>query len=1061
VAENDGHGVSRRALLSAGGMALTALGTAAWLPKAEGADKTKSAAPAVEPGDKERYVTAVEGTNIAVAVAPDGKTLAFDLYGVLWLVDIDGGVARSLTDELAEIAQPDWAPDGRSLVFQSYRDGNFHLWSIDTDGGGSKQLTRGPYDSREPRFSPDGRRIAFSSDRAGTYHLFTLEVGSGEIKRLTDLTAQEVQPAWSPDGSKIAYVADGARLQVVELSSGKVTTVVTIAASTDIMHRTEIQSPSWAPDGQTLVYVVVDGPVSKLATAATILVEGEDVFPFRVTWLSGREFVYASDGKIRRRMLDTGSSRVIEFSATVPVVTPQYVKRRRDFDSPTARQVKGIGSPVLSPDGRQVAFRALNDIWTMTLGNRPVAVTHDRFYKCDPAWSPDGKHLAYSSDRGGKLDIWIRDLASGVDRQLTHLANAAVSSAWSADGTLIAFLDQSGALHTVEVGSGKVQKVFAALWEPGRPSWSPDGRFIAMAAFKPYSARYREGLSEILVVERASGAASYSQVFPNKSLGTRGDDGPLWSPDGTRMAFVFGSLLWVAPIDATGRFTASPRQISNETTDAPSWSGDSKTLLYLSNGRLRLLDANGGAPRDVPLRMSWNNLLPKGRVVVRAGKLWDGQGPNYRRNVDVVIEGNRIVSVQGSAATPPSDQNARFIDASGATVMPGLIDMHTHRQMQGYGYGDRQGRLWLAMGVTSTRSPGAPAYHMVEDREAIDAGARIGPRHFATGEAIDGSRIYYNFMRPVTEPGQMELEFARAAALDYDLIKTYVRLAPEQQRKVIAWAHSKGMHVTSHYHFPSLRFGADCMEHLGATNRFGYSRTATAAGAAYQDVTALFVQSQAGRTPTLFSSTSLLGEDRSLVDDERIKTLYPSWEYARLVERARQMSDGRNADQMKTLECNVEQAKIVLRNGGRILTGTDAPIDFLAVSLHLNLRGMVKFGISPYEALLTATRFGGEFLEEPIGVIAPNALADLLVVNGDPLRRIADAANVSQVIKNGEVFAVGDLLEPFKSLGSVSMENEPVPALRTAATNAEYWWHHPDYVGSCRAACCSTDGLLT
>jgi adenine deaminase len=166
------------------------------------------------------------------------------------------------------------------------------------------------------------------------------------------------------------------------------------------------------------------------------------------------------------------------------------------------------------------------------------------------------------------------------------------------------------------------------------------------------------------------------------------------------------------------------------------------------------------------------------------------------------------------------------------------------------------------------------------------------------------------------------------------------------------------------------------------------------------------------------------------------------------------MSAGGNADQLRTLERNVEQAKIILRNGGRILTGTDAPIDFLAVSLHLNLRGMVKFGISPYEALLTATRFGGEFLEEPIGVIAPNALADLLVVNGDPLRRIADAANVSQVIKNGEVFAVGDLLEPFRSPASVSMEYEPVPALRTV-TNTEYWWHHPDYVSSCRSACCA------
>jgi hypothetical protein len=116
----------------------------------------------------------------------------------------------------------------------------------------------------------------------------------------------------------------------------------------------------------------------------------------------------------------------------------------------------------------------------------------------------------------------------------------------------------------------------------------------------------------------------------------------------------------------------------------------------------------------------------------------------------------------------------------------------------------REGRLWLSLGVTTTRSPGGPAYHTVEDQEAIESGPRLGPRYYATGEAIDGSRIYYNFMRPVTEPGQMALELARAGALNYDLIKTYVRLAPELQKAVIAWAHARGLHVTSHYHYPAL-----------------------------------------------------------------------------------------------------------------------------------------------------------------------------------------------------------------------------------------------------------------
>jgi Tol biopolymer transport system component len=1065
------NGISRRRLLSsAGGLAAAALGGVGIAPEAlpaaarpGNAKPMGSAASGADPQAThpeilgtavERYVTVTEGTNIAAAVSPDGKTIAFDLFGGLWLVGVTGGPAHRLTGDFDEVAQPDWAPDGRSLVFQSYRDGNFHLWSIRADGTGLTQLTTGPYDCREPRYSPDGRRIAYSSDATGgRYAVHVLELASGESRVLTASTAQECEPAWSPDGKSIALVAGGTTLQIVA-EHGDTKVGASVPSSSDPMQKSELHAPSWLPDGKGLVYVQLGGGASQLMRDGKALTADEDVFPMRATWLSRDELLYTSSGKLRRRSLATGETSTIAFSATVPVVTPSYARRTRDFDSPVPRQVKGIGSPVLSPDGKHIAFRALNDLYTMKIGEAPVALLRDRFYKCDPSWSADGRTLAYSSDRGGTADIWLRDMAHGTDRQLTKLPFAAVSCTWSPDGADIAFLDQMGALHTVEVASGAVHKVFDSLWEPGRPTWSPDGRFLALAAFKPYSPRYREGLSEILVIERATGAATYAPVLPNRSLGTRGDDGPVWSPDGTRMAFVFASTLWVVTVDGAGRMTAAPKQITHETTDAPSWSGDSKSLLYLSSGKLRLVSASGGAPRDIALDLQWRNAAPVGRTIIRAGRMWDGVSPEYRSRVDVIVERNRIVAILPAAAKAPSDANARFVDASVQTLMPGLVDMHTHRQMQGYSYGDRQGRLWLAMGVTSTRSPGAPAYHMVEDREATDSGARTGPRHFATGEAIDGSRIFYNFMRPVTEPGQMELELQRAEALSYDMVKTYVRLSPEQQKRVIDWAHGVGIHVSSHYHFPSLRFGIDCMEHLGATNRLGYSRTVSALGAAYEDVDALFVQSHAGRTPTLFTSTALLGEDRSLVEDIRIRTLYPRWEYARLLDRARQMAQANREPLLASLERNVAHVKRMLRNGARVLSGTDAPIDFVAVSLHMNLRAMVKYGLSPYEALVTATRFPGEFLGEPLGTIAPGAFADLLLLDGDPLARIQDVAEVQSVMKNGELFTVQELMKPFASGSSSSRRMSSHLATRSAGAG-KFWWHEPDYVESSRGACCA------
>jgi Tol biopolymer transport system component/imidazolonepropionase-like amidohydrolase len=1042
MTKDSSNGVSRRRLFSLGGGAIAATGVAALAPPlAEAADKP--------PVNDTRFATATEGTNICARVSPDGATVAFDVYAMLWLMPVAGGPARRLTDDIFEIAQPDWSPDGKSLIFQSYRDGNFHVWTIGADGAGLKQLTRGAFDCREPRYSPDGRKIAFSSDRGGRYGVHVLDLASGTITPFSSGPGDEFEPSWSPDGQSIAFTVDKVRIDVQD-TAGARRTVGKVKASTDRFNAASVASPAFTPDGGDVIYTAIEDGKAELRNASGPVVRGEDVFPFRVSWLPSGEFVYTADGKIKRRGLTSGVAQAIAFTVTVPVIRPRYEKKSRDFLSARTRPVVGIGSPALSPDGRQIVFRALNDLYLLPVGGRAQALTQDRFSKVDPAWSPDGKTLAYSTDKGGSLDIWLRDMATGEARQLTRFDGAAVSGAWSRDGKSIAFLGQNGGLFIADVGTGETRRLYADIWEPGKPSWGPGDKTIVYAAFKPYSARFREGLSEILTVDVETGKATYAPILPDRSLGTRGDDGPAWSPDGGRLAFVFASRLHVAPVDASGKLTAPPRAINDEVSDAVSWSGDSKTLLYLSAGELRLIPAEGGAPRTVPHGLTWTNVRPKGKMLVQAGRLWDGKSPETRPDAEVLVDGGRIVGVgqRGSFTAP----DAQVVEATSATVMPGLIDMHTHRQMQGYGYGDREGRLWLSLGVTTTRSPGGPAYHTVEDQEAIESGARLGPRYYATGEAIDGSRIFYNFMRPVTEPGQMALEMKRAEALSYDLIKTYVRLSGERQKEVVAWAHAKGLPLTSHYHYPALGLGMDGMEHLGATSRTGYSRTVSALGVTYQDVTAAFLASRAARTPTLFTSTALLADDRSLVDDPRIRALYPPWEYARLQERAKQMAGMDRTTILASLQRNVAEVARTVRAGGRIVTGTDSPIDFNAVSLHMNLRAMVRYGMTPYEALVTATSASGEYLDEPVGVIAPGAYADLVVVDGDPLARIEDAAKVAKVIKHGQVHTIAELIAPFANQSVHAALDDRRRFVCEAPS--EYWWHDPAFLAHARASCC-------
>jgi Tol biopolymer transport system component/imidazolonepropionase-like amidohydrolase len=961
------------------------------------------------PSGRAVHVTLHEGTSMAAALSPDQRTIAIDLLGTLWTVPAGGGEARPITDISLDARQPAWSPDGRRLAFQAYRSSTWQIWTINADGSDLKPVTSSPYDDREPTWSPDGSRIAFSSDRSGTYDIWVLTLASGALQQVTFAASNEFMPAWRGAG-ELVYVSDREGqpgfygTSVAAASSG--TPDRLIAAS-----RGALAAPAFGPDGSMAFNAIAAGRSRLMIGDRNIADADEDVFPFRPQWISPTELLYTADGRIKRRPAAGGPARLIEFSADVSFTRQAFTPKRHRFDLPGPQPVQGVEHPVISPDGSQVAFAALGDLWLMPIDGTPRRLMTDPAVDTEPAWSPDGRSLAYASDRGGSMDIWIRSLESGRDHQLTHLASAPMSPAWSPDGRQIACIDSAGQIHVVNVETGAATRVHDHLNEPGRPSWSPDGKAIVVSSLHVYSTRFREGTNQVLRISLAGEPDRWFDPVPHKSIGMREDYGPVWAPDGTQMAAIVDGLLSVWPVGRDGAPEGPARPVSTDLAGSPTWTGDSKRLLYQTDSGFRVIDAaSRGLTASIDPRLTWTARSETHRTVIHAGRLWDGRGDALRTDMDIVVEGTRIASVAQHRAAL---HTGTVVDASENTLIPGLIEIHAHLSPA---YGQALGLAFLSWGVTTVRDPASNPFEALESREAFDSGARIGPRILMTGAPFDGTRVYYPGGSSLDDSGQLPMQLQRAKDFGFDFVKTYVRLPDVMQKRIIEQAHRMGMPVTSHELYPAVAFGADGVEHIRGTSRRGYSPKITALSRSYRDVVDLLTASKMTLTPTIgiqggFRLQTL--RDPWWLDDPRIQALYPAAVARRWRDETRTPASTSTLEEARRLVAPQERTVFdVVRGGGRVTAGTDSPINPYGLSLLMELEHYASAGLTPLEVLRTATTVPAEAMGvgADIGSIEPGKLADLVILDGDPLADVTALRRVKRVMKDGTIYDLPALL---------------------------------------------------
>ncbi|MFF5471348.1 amidohydrolase family protein [Streptomyces achromogenes] len=1006
--------VGRRDLLRASAAGLTAFAAPA---------TATPPATALSAAVEQQTLLLRELTGGSVTSSRDGSVLITEVQGVLWRVPPEGGEAVRITDWDLEATRPVLSPDGGRLAVGGYRGGGFHLWTLRTDGSGLRQVTDGPWDDRGPAWSPDGSRLVFASERGGdpvtgaSFGLWTTDADGGGAVRLTGGAYEDIDPVWWPDGRSVvcvraAHTPDGGNdggLALVRVPAG--------GGPGQVLRRVgegRLLCPSVSPSGR-IAYLHLSGTTvspSLPAARATLLVdgrvvtEGEDLAAAPPCWLGDDRLLYVADGRLRLRTLGApGSVRDIPFTARMPV--PRLRRRPRTPSLEGAGPVRGIHLPALAPDGGSVAFVALNALWVLPVGGTPrkvlqaAAVHHVQM----PAWAPDGRSLLYCTDRDGLTAVRRLHPDSGHDEPVTGPGR--LYPAVSPDGTRLACQDTRGNLLLRDLATGAervLARPLAADGPPGAPTWSPDGRYVAFCDRNRLNHRFREGYHLIRVLDTRTGSEKRHLPAAHQSLSDRAAAGPVWSPDGRSMALVAESALWLLPVTPDGTPAGPARRLTAEPADHPTWARETNTLLYLSSGRLRLLNPARSGPRTLSVPLTHRPVRGRERLRVHAGQLWDGTGTAPRRDVDILTDGRRITAVEPHRPRRPGH---RTVDASRHTVLPGLFDSHTHPYSATYGA--RHGLTALAYGITTMACLGASLYEAVRLRESLAGGHSTGPRLLACAELIDGARTAYAMGRAHRTAAGVRRTLERATALKVDFVKTYVRASGQVMAQAADAAHRLGVPSGSHLCAPGRAAGQDLTTHLQATQRLPYGHATTPTGHIHQDLVQQYADGRFALIATPFTAQALLGADPALAEDPRVLTLMPPWDVTAVRERARTAPTD---EQRRALATEMAAYRRLAAEGALLAVGTDAPLVPAGLSLHLALRALHAHGFGPARALLCATAVPARLfgVENDLGTVEPGKIADLTVVDGDPFTDFGSLPRTPLVLRDGIAHYQSDLL---------------------------------------------------